>query len=423
MSGFAAIKEKRRERAKLAEQARAILDKARKEERDLTAAESERFDSIHDDVAKLQGEIDRLERQSNVELDGAGPAASPSAEALEADREGRLRPLEPEERAVDFVRRRHPGAEAFGGLSLGRYLRASALGAATEAERRALAAGSDSAGGFTVPTILSAQLIDLLRPQAHVLAAGARLVPIDSDKHRFAKLASDPSPTFRAENDPVPESDPTFSSVLFEPKTAAFVVKAPIELLEDSVNLEQELPRIFAAAMANALDRVALVGDSAAGEPVGIANMTGVSEVSMGTNGGAITDFTPLLDLQETIAAANGPEPTDAIMAPRTGRAFAGLEDTTGQPLRRPDALEELTFRVTSQVPIDQTQGTAVDASSVYVGNFDRLWIGFRLGLVRILRLQERFADNAQVGWLVMGRWDVQASHPAALGRLVGIVP
>ena len=50
------------------------------------------------------------------------------------------------------------GVEEYGDLSLGHYLRSMALGGQTDQERRALAEGTDSAGGYTVPTVLSASL-------------------------------------------------------------------------------------------------------------------------------------------------------------------------------------------------------------------------------------------------------------------------
>ena len=76
----------------------------------------------------------------------------------------------------------------------------------------ALSEGTDSAGGYTVPTVLSAQLIDMLRADSVVMAAGAQSVPMARDNLSFAKVASDPVPAFRAEAAAIAESDPTFST-------------------------------------------------------------------------------------------------------------------------------------------------------------------------------------------------------------------
>ncbi|MDD5486689.1 MAG: hypothetical protein PHW65_03965, partial [Dehalococcoidales bacterium] len=61
------IKEMREKRATLAEQARVLLDKATEEKRDLTAEESTQFDKIHGDIDSLKGQIDKAERQEELE--------------------------------------------------------------------------------------------------------------------------------------------------------------------------------------------------------------------------------------------------------------------------------------------------------------------------------------------------------------------
>jgi HK97 family phage major capsid protein len=78
----------------------------------------------------------------------------------------------PEQRMTNWARAR--AEDHFSGLTLGRYLRSMITGASNDLERRALAAGTDSSGGFTTPDILSAELIDMLRAKSVLSAAGAR---------------------------------------------------------------------------------------------------------------------------------------------------------------------------------------------------------------------------------------------------------
>ena len=144
---------------------------------------------------------------------------------------------------ADWARREyHQDAETYRGLSAGRFLRAMVLGATNDLERRALAGGTDSAGGFTVPTVLSAELIDLMRAASVASRAGARTVPLTSDLNVVARLATDPTPAWRQENAAITEADPTFDAVTFTPQSLAVLVKVSRELLEDSINLETELP-------------------------------------------------------------------------------------------------------------------------------------------------------------------------------------
>jgi len=313
--------------------------------------------------------------------------------------------------------------DRYEGLSLGRMLRALATGTDSDLERRALAEGTDSAGGYTVPDILSTTLIDRMRAKSRVMQAGASTVPLASDKQSFAKLLTDPTPGWRAENAAVAESDPTFGTVAFVPKTLAVLFRASQELLEDSVNIEQAINTSLAQSLANEVDRVALLGSGSGSEPTGMASMSGgINELSMGTNGAAISDFTDVLDAVKLMQDDNAGDVGALIMAPRTHRVFAGLADTTGQPLRRPFSIENIPFLETSQVPIDQTQGTAGNASSIYLGDFADLVIGVRSRL-QVEVLKERYADNMQVGFLIHLRADIQAWREQSLCRIVGIIP
>jgi HK97 family phage major capsid protein len=76
----------------------------------------------------------------------------------------------------------------------------------------------------------------------------------------------------------------------------------------------------------------------------------------------------------------------------------------------------------TTSASIAETQGSAVNASSILFGNFRELFIGIR-DQVSITVLKERYADYGQVGFLVWMRIDAQLAHKASFSRLKGIVP
>src|SRR6056297_3343383 len=183
--------------------------------------------------------------------------------------------LKPEQRMTEWARARKPDDE-FQALGVGAYLRSMAIGAKTDLEKRALAEGTDSSGGYTVPETISSRLIDYLRAQSVCTRAGAEMVPLDSNNHSIAAVDTPPSPGWRNENAPVAESDPTFRNVPFVARSLAVMVKASDELLQDSMNIETALPNIMGEAMATEMDRVCLLGSGSAPEPRGIANMSGI---------------------------------------------------------------------------------------------------------------------------------------------------
>ena len=300
-------------------------------------------------------------------------------------------------------------------LSDGALYRAILLGPKTELERRALAEGSDGSGGVTVPTLVAGQMIDKLRSASVVVQAGAQTVPLQSNQQKIARLATDPIPAFRDENAAIGESNPTFDSVTFIPRSLALMIKISRELYEDSLNLERELPRIMATALAKEVDKICLLGTGSAPQPRGVLNTTGVGSTALG---GGLTSYMPLLVAQTGIATANAGNVTAIIGHPREFGDLAALADSTGQPLRKPVALDGIQMLSTTAIPVDGGSGS--NESSLLLGNFNHLMIGVRSG-VRIEILRERFADNYQFGLIAHMRVDVQLQHAAAFHVISGI--
>lgn len=321
--------------------------------------------------------------------------------------------LAPQQRMRAYAQAR--SNDAYEGLSAGRLLRAMVTGATTDAERRALAEGSDSAGGYTVPKTLSAQLIDNLRAASVCVRAGAQTVPLDSNKHSIAKVVADAVPAWRAENAALNESAPTFGQILFEPKSLAVLVKVSRELLDDSLNVGTALPAVLTATLAQELDRVALIGSGTAPEPRGITSTTGIGTTA---HNAALASYGPLLAARTGLLTANVGEPTAVIMHPRDEGTLSGLVDTTGQPLSLPPRIAGLQMLTSTQIPTDG--GAGDNESKIIVGDFRKLLIGMRQE-IRIEILKERYADNHQVAFVAHIRADIAVQHAAAFHVITGV--
>jgi HK97 family phage major capsid protein len=182
------------------------------------------------------------------------------------------------------------------------------------------------------------------------------------------------------------------------------------------------LTRNLAGAFAVELDKQLLIGDDV-GKPMGVINWTDVNSQSMGANGAALTTgYDPIIDAIQLILDDNGDIPTDAIMAPRTWAAFEKLKDGNGQSVERPASIQNLRFRPTTSVPVDDTQGSATDASKIILGGFSDLIVGMRTSF-RVEVLKERYADNFQFGFLAYLRVDSAVVHPKQFGMVIGIIP
>ena len=313
-------------------------------------------------------------------------------------------------------------AEQRGGLSFGGFLRALYLGPQTDVERRAMAEASIGSGGAMVPTLLAAEVIDLLRAKSVAFRAGARTLPMDSQTLRFARVIADPAGSWRAENSPIAEDQPAFDTVTLQAKSWALLTRVSRELLEDGQNTDATLRNVFASTAALALDRAILFGSGAANEPLGIANTPGVQTVSMGANGAKLTGYAPILDAVASLESLNAGTVSAMIANPRTARAVNGFTDTTGQPLMLPPRLASVPLLTTTSASVTETQGTATNASSIILGDFGSVFVGLRTSL-QVSVLNERFADTGQVGFVSWLRADVLLSHPAAMARVAGIVP
>jgi len=317
-------------------------------------------------------------------------------------------------------RTKHP--KEYGALRLGDVMRAMITGARTELERRVLSEGTDSAGGFTVPDILMARWIDRLRNALSVIRAGAVTVPLTSDTVKIARLLADPTAAWRSENAAVAESDPTFEAVTFTPRSLDVFTKVSRELLEDSVNIADMLEASLVRSFAVEVDRVCLFGSGTPPQPRGLRTTTNVNQVSMGTNGLAITSYDNILDLLALLWAANVTDVNTAIMAPRTLATISKFKEaTTNAPLARPAVLANWNFLMSSNVSIAETQGAASTASTLYMGDWSQMMLGFRTEMtVEVAR--ELFRGNYQYGFFGHLRMDMQVTHPESFGRLIGII-
>lgn len=399
------------------QQARALMAKIE----DTTPAKEARaiereFDATLAEADALRDQIEDMRAAQTEQGDSRRPLgedASASATFGGTDPEEASFALRSDQRMTAWAEARKPSE--YRELSLGRYLRSMVTGATTDLEKRALAEGSDSAGGYTTPTILSARLIDLLRAETVVNRAGAQIIPLTSDHHNIAAVASDPTPQWRDENASVNESEPSFRNVPFQPKSLAVLTRVSFELMQDSLNLEEQLPRIMAAALALELDRVALMGSGTAPEPRGIANTAGIGSTS---HDAALTTYAPFVAARTGILTANAGPVSAFVAHPRDEGALTGLVDSDGQPLNAPRAVSEIPMLTTTAIPVDG--GAGDNESNIFAGNFAHLLIGMR-SEIRIEVLRERFADAMQYGLLAHMRADVAVQHAGAFHVITGV--
>ncbi|WP_157799490.1 phage major capsid protein [Qipengyuania seohaensis] len=424
-----------RDRLTIMEEARSLLHDLEGETDEKKARELERkHDSamrsldankldIEEEQMNARDEDERNSRRpgSNGSVGGSDDGSSDFARAWGGEGRGEwidekgnaVRVLENTDRFSDTRQR---------GNALGDTVRAMVTGARNDTERRALSEGTDSAGGYTVPTPLASWFIDRLRSQSVAVRAGARTVPMESQTLAIARLETDPTIGWRAENASIAEGDPTFGAVTLTAKSLAGILKVSRELMADSLNVGEMIENALAQTMALEMDRAAIWGSGSSNQPRGVVNTVGINSVSMGTNGAALTDYDALIDAIYELHADNVPNPTAGIHHPRTGRELAKLKDADNNPLGVPGMVSNIPLLSTTAAPIDDTQGTATDASSIVYGDYRQMFLGMRES-INIRILDQLYADSGQIGILVHARMDVQLAQPKAFCELAGIIP
>ena len=173
------------------------------------------------------------------------------------------------------------------------FLRGVAGMKTTAGVSAALSVGTDSSGGFAVPSLVMPQILEALVPASSLLSAGAGIVPLTEGAKQYTTAAVDNIPTaaWRLESGNLAESAPTFRAVVAAPKSLAFYFKASRELLADAANMDAALNVAIAQAFAKELDRAGLRGTGTNPEPRGILNTVGIKTVSNGVNGAALAGY------------------------------------------------------------------------------------------------------------------------------------
>ncbi len=243
--------------------------------------------------------------------------------------------------------------------------------------------GSDAVGGYLVPTEFSAQVIRILTDSTPIMQL-ANIIPMSGWKRQLPRQLTSVSVGWVIEGAKKPTTNPTFGQLEQVAKVMAAVIKCSDELLRDSaINLTAFLSELISEAMALEIERVALTGNTASGDPfTGILHASGVNVVPMS---GASVDFDDVADLLFSMNAANSQGAT--VVLNRTGlKKFIKLRDNQGNYIWQPPTgnipatIWNTPYVICPTIP--NTLGDDADMTVAFYGRFNRaLVISPREGL------------------------------------------
>ena len=388
------INELRTKRATAWEAAKAFLDSHRNDKGVLSAEDDATYSRMESEITDLGKEISRMERLDAMDKEMSRATSTPltaKPEAPKADTKVG--------RASDAYR------DAFWNHARKRD---------SYEIRNALQVGTDSEGGYLVPDTFEKKLITSLEEE-NVIRKHAHVFTTSNGSHKIPVVSSRGTAAWVDEEGQIPESDDVFGQQLIGAHKISTLIKVSEELLNDSAfDLESYFATEFARRIGNA-EEAAFLSGNGSGKPTGILADVGGAEIGVTTASETAITADELIDLFYSLKS---PYRKKAIwvLNDRTIKAIRKLKDSNGQYLWQP-ALHEGEFDTILGKRIytsPYAPELGAGAKSIAFGDFSYYWIGDRQG-VAFKRLNERYAETGQVGFLASKRVDGKLILPEAI--------
>ena len=392
--------ELRGQRAELIKGATNIVDNAQKEGRSLNAEEKSKFDAMEADARSIKDQIDVIERTAEMKKELAANAEVREA-APKATRKG----------AFEKYLRNGMGSLNANERSIMGELR----GTSTQI------AGTDSLGGFLVPQDFSNELdmATLFTGEVERLAkklntAGGALL----DYPTINDTATDAGLT--AEAAAVTVQDMTFANAQLSAYNYASQVRVSMQLLQDNAF---DLNAFLAEAMGERIARAtnaAFTTGTGSSQPQGI-----ITGASLGNTAASATAISAddILDLIHSIDPSYRNKPTFGLMANDSVIAAIralGLGSANDFPIfipsmeaGQPDKL----FGFNLYYNNDMESAITTGKKTLLAADFSKFVVR-SAGGVQMVRLNERYMDELEVGFVSYARKDAKVLDSRAVKYL-----
>lgn len=391
------INELRTKRAKTWESAKAFLESHRNSDGILSAEDDATYSRMEKEIADFGKEIARLERQEALDKEMNAPTSTP------------------------ITTKPHSTGKVDTKTGIAADAYKDAFWNATRARdgisyelRNSLKVGADSEGGYLVPDEFEKTLVQSLG-RKRIVRDHAYVFQTNSGSHKIPVVTQKGSASWIDEEGGIPEGDDTFGQQTIGAHKVGTIIKVSEELLNDAAfDLEGYFSAEFARRIGNKEEDAFFNGDGT-GKPLGVLADNGGAEV--GVTAASATAITA----DEIIALfyeLDAPYRENAIWVfnDATMAAIRKLKGNDGQFLWQ-KALHEGDHETLLGKPVFTSPFMPVIAAGtkpVLFGDFSFYWIGDRQG-VTFKRLNERYADTGQIGFLATKRVDAKLVLPEAI--------
>jgi len=389
------ILELRQKRAKAWDAAKNFLDAKRGNDGLMSAEDSAIYDRMEADVVNLGKEIERLERQMEIDNELGKATSQPLTEKPQ-------KPTSKDKTGIATDEYRSAFWTAMRNKSVDHTI------------YNALQVGTDSEGGYLVPDEYQRTLIDALQEQ-NIFRQLAHVITTSSGERKIPVVASHGTAAWIDEESQYPESDDAFGQVSIGAYKLATMIKVSEELLNDSVfDVPAYIAREFARRIGAAEEEAFFTGNGT-GKPTGILNATGGAQTGVTAASATAITMDEVMDLFYSLRAPYRRNSV-FIMNDATVKALRKLKngnnDYIWQPsvqAGQPDTLLNRPVYTSSFMPT-----IAAGAKSILFGDLSYYWVADRSNR-SFKRLNELYAPTGQVGFLSSERVDGKLILPEAV--------
>ena len=270
------IQELREKRSKAWDTARDFLDSKRNESGLLSEEDSKTYDAMEQQIVAYGKEIQRLERQAQIEAEMNKPTSTPIQDkpnaAIHGDTKTGI--------ASDAYR------TAFWNSIRNRNF---------YDVRNDLQVGTDTEGGYLVPSEFERKLVEALTEE-NIFRQLATVIKTSSGDRKIPIVTSKGEAAWMDEEDAYKLSDDTFGQASLGAYKVGTAIKISEELLNDAAfDLPSYIAKEFARRIGAKEEEAFFIGDGK-GKPTGIFNATGGAEDGTSTTGASIT-FDDVMEL------------------------------------------------------------------------------------------------------------------------------
>lgn len=391
------IQELREKRAKTWDTARDFLDSKRQPNGTLSEEDSKTYDALEKQIVDLGKEIQRLERQAEIEAEMSKATSSPilTAPSMTTTTPDKIGTASDSYKNAFWnnIRKRN-WVDVHNDLHI----------------------GTDSEGGYLVPDEYERKLVEALEEE-NIFRRLATIIHTSSGDRKIPVVTSKGDAVWMDEEEQYTLSDDTFGQTSISSYKLGTAIKVSEELLNDSVfDLPAYIAKEFARRIGAKEEEAFFVGDGV-GKPTGIFNATGGAEDGATTAGASIT----FDDVMELFYSLRSPYRSKAVwvLNETTVKALRKLKDGNGNYIWNPSVTTGVPDMILNRPYYTSTFVPQLEAGNKVMafGDFKYYWVADRQGR-SFKRLNELFSMTGQVGFLASQRVDGKLILPEAIKTL-----